>query len=145
MPTLKVRRLDPDLALPAYAHEGDAGLDLVAAESVTLAPGGGRALVPTGIAIGLPEGTAGLVMPRSGMAARHGISIVNSPGLVDSGYTGELKVNLINTDPVEAYEVERGARIAQLVVQRVERMDLVEVDELSESDRGAAGFGSSGA
>jgi len=142
---LKVRRLDPDLALPAYAHEGDAGLDLVAAESVTLAPGGGRALVPTGIAIGLPEGTAGLVMPRSGMAARHGISIVNSPGLVDSGYTGELKVNLINTDPVEAYEVERGARIAQLVVQRVERMDLVEVDELSESDRGAAGFGSSGA
>lgn len=141
---LPVLRLDPDLPLPAYAKAGDAGCDLLAAEAVTLAPGGGRALVPTGIAVAIPEGFAGFVQPRSGLAKTHGVTCLNSPGLVDSGYRGELKVLLINTDPVEPFDIARGERIAQLVVQRVERVNFVEVDELSDSERGSGGFGHTG-
>ncbi len=141
---LPVLRLDPDLALPAYARSGDAGVDLVARETVTLAPGGGRALIPTGIAIALPEGYAGFVQPRSGLAFKHGVSCLNTPGLIDSGYRGELKVCLINTDPTEAFVVTRGQRIAQLVVQAVEHVDFVEVDNLGDTARGEKGFGSSG-
>ncbi len=113
--------LDPDLALPAYARPGDAGADLVARSGVVLAPGGGRALVPTGVALAIPEGYAGFVQPRSGLALRHGVTVLNSPGLIDAGYRDELRVLLINLDPVTAYEVRRGDRIAQLVIQRVER------------------------
>ncbi|MEQ8842786.1 MAG: dUTP diphosphatase [Acidimicrobiales bacterium] len=141
---LPVLRLDPELPLPAYAKPGDAGVDLVARESVTLAPGGGRALVPTGIAIALPEGYAGFVQPRSGLAFRHGVTVLNTPGLVDSGYRGELKVCLVNLDPSTAFEVVRGERIAQLVVQAVGHVEFVEVEFLDETDRGDTGFGSSG-
>ncbi|NIR35532.1 MAG: dUTP diphosphatase [Actinobacteria bacterium] len=141
---LPVLRLDPDLPLPAYARPGDAGIDLVARESVTLPPGGGRALVPTGIAIALPEGYAGFVQPRSGLAFRHGVTCLNSPGLIDSGYRGELKVCLVNTDPSTPFEVTRGERIAQLVVQAVSHVNFVEVDALDDTDRGEQGFGSSG-
>jgi dUTP pyrophosphatase len=130
--------------LPAYAQQGDAGLDLLAREDVVLEPGGGRALVPTGLAIALPEGYAGFVQPRSGLALKHGVTCLNTPGLIDSGYRGELRVILVNTDPAEAYTVTRGERIAQLVVQAVERVNLLEVDVLDESSRGADGFGSSG-
>lgn len=137
-------RLDPDLPLPAYARAGDAGVDLVAREDVTLAAAGGRALVPTGIAIALPEGYAGFVQPRSGLAFKHGVTCLNTPGLIDSGYRGELKVCLINHDPTEAFEVKRGERIAQLVVQAVENVAFVEVDALDDSERGDKGFGSSG-
>ena len=137
-------RLDPDLSMPAYAREGDAGADLVAGESVTLAPGGGRALVPTGAAVAIPDGYAGFVQPRSGLALRHGVTCLNTPGLIDSGYRGELKVLLVNTDPIEPFEVVRGERIAQLVIQRVEECRFVEVDELPVSDRGEGGFGSTG-
>lgn len=144
MTRIPVVRLDPDLPLPAYAHPGDAGADLLAREDVVLAAGGGRALVPTGVAIALPEGTAGLVMPRSGLALRHGVTVLNTPGLIDAGYRGELKVLLVNTDPTDDYRVERGDRIAQLVVQRVEAVDLIEVDELTTSTRDAGGFGSTG-
>jgi dUTP pyrophosphatase len=135
-------RLDPDLPMPAYAREGDAGADLVASESVTLAPGGGRALVPTGAAIAIPEGYAGFVQPRSGLALRHGVTCLNTPGLIDSGYRGELKVLLVNTDPSEPFDVVRGERIAQLVIQRVESCRFVEVGELPDSERGEGGFGS---
>ncbi|MEK9579620.1 MAG: dUTP diphosphatase [Actinobacteria bacterium] len=141
---LPVLRLDPDLPLPAYARAGDAGIDLIAREDVTLAPAGGRALVATGIAIALPEGYAGLVQPRSGLAFKHGVTVLNTPGLIDSGYRGELKVCLINHDPTEAFEVTRGERIAQLVVQAVEHVTFVEVDTLDDSERGDKGFGSSG-
>lgn len=141
---LPVLRLDPDLPLPGYARPGDAGVDLVARESVTLAPGGGRALVPTGIAIALPAGYAGFVQPRSGLAFRHGVTCLNTPGLIDSGYRGELKVCLVNTDPSTPFEVTRGERIAQLVVQAVEHVNFVEVDTLDDTDRGEQGFGSSG-
>ena len=141
---VQIRRLDPDLPLPAYAQQGDAGLDLLAREDVVLEPGGGRALVPTGLAIALPEGYAGFVQPRSGLALKHGVTCLNTPGLIDSGYRGELRVILVNTDPAEAYTVTRGERIAQLVVQAVERVNLVEVDVLDESSRGADGFGSTG-
>lgn len=141
---LPVLRLDPDLPLPAYARAGDAGVDLVAREDVTLAPAGGRALVATGVAIALPEGYAGLVQPRSGLAFKHGVTVLNTPGLIDSGYRGELKVCLINHDPTEPFEVTRGERIAQLVVQAVENVNFVEVDSLDESERGDKGFGSSG-
>jgi dUTP pyrophosphatase len=137
-------QLDPDLPVPAYAHEGDAGADLVAREGVTLAPGGGRALVPTGVAIALPSGTAGFVQPRSGLALRHGVTCLNTPGLIDSGYRDELRVLLVNLDPTEPYTVVRGERIAQLVIQRVERAEFDVVDDLGESARGAAGFGSTG-
>jgi dUTP pyrophosphatase len=141
--SVPVRRLDPDLPLPRYAHEGDAGMDLHAREDVTLAAGGGRALVPTGIAVAIPPGHAGFVLPRSGLALRHGIALVNSPGLIDAAYRGELKVVLINTDPAVDYTVHRGDRIAQLVVQRVDEVVWKVVDELDGSDRGG-GFGHSG-
>src|SRR5256886_2986426 len=136
-----VRQLDPELPMPAYAHPGDAGADLVAAEDVELAPGA-RALVRTGIAIALPEGYVGLVHPRSGLAARLGVTVLNAPGTVDAGYRGEIMVNLINHDPAHPAKISRGDRIAQLVVQRVERADFVRVDELPESVRGAGGPGS---
>jgi dUTP pyrophosphatase len=138
-----VVRLDPELPLPRYAHPGDAGLDLHAREDVTLRAGGGRALVPTGIAIALPWGHAGFVLPRSGLALRHGISVVNAPGLIDAAYRGELKVVLVNTDPDTDYTVHRGDRIAQLVVQRVEEVTWQVVDELEGDDRGG-GFGHTG-
>lgn len=141
---LPVQRLDPDLPLPAYAKPGDAGCDLLASEDTTLAAAGGRALVPTGIAIAIPEGYAGFVQPRSGLAMKHGVTCLNTPGLIDSGYRGELKVLLINTDPTEPFEITRGERIAQLVLQRVEQATFVEVDELPSSDRGAGGFGHTG-
>lgn len=128
--------------LPTRAYADDAGLDLTACERVELAPGS-RALVGTGLAVAIPEGHAGFVQPRSGLATKHGISIVNSPGLIDSGYRGELKVTLLNTDLAEPFVVEPGMRIAQLVVLALPQLDLVEVDELPESERGARGFGSS--
>ena len=135
---IAVQQLDPDLPLPAYAHPGDAGADLVSTVDVTLAPGE-RALVPTGVAIALPEGYVALIHPRSGLAARHGLSIVNTPGTVDSGYRGEIKVLLINHDPSEAIVLQRGDRIAQLVVPRYERAAFVAVETLPESVRGTGG------
>jgi dUTP pyrophosphatase len=139
---LPITRLRPDAALPVQAYPGDAGLDLASCERVVLAPGE-RALVGTGLAVAVPEGYAGFVQPRSGLAARHGITIVNAPGLVDSGYRGELRVALLNTDARETFTVEPGMRIAQLVVLPVPAVSLVEVDELEESVRGVRGFGSS--
>lgn len=141
---LPVKRLDPDLPLPAYAKPGDAGCDLLAAEDMTLTAGGGRALVPTGIAIAIPDGYAGFVQPRSGLANKHGVTCLNTPGLIDSGYRGELKVLLINTDPTEDFVITRGERIAQLVIQKVEQVTFVEQDELPDSERGAGGFGHTG-
>ncbi len=137
-------RLDPALPLPRYAREGDAGIDLLASADVELAPSGGRALVPTGLAVAIPAGYAGFVQPRSGLALKHGVTCLNTPGLIDSGYRGELKVLLVNTDPTEPFLVARGERIAQLVIQRVETVVFVEVDELPDSERGAGGFGSTG-
>lgn len=131
--------------VPAYAHPGDTGADLTAAERVTIPAGGGRALVPTGIRIALPDGFAGFVLPRSGLAAKHGITCLNTPGLIDSGYRGEVKVLLINTDPTTDYTVEPGDRIAQLVVQPVAQAIFTRVDELDEHVRGEGGFGSTGA
>ncbi len=141
---LPVVRLDPSLPLPDYARPGDAGADLVARERVVLAAGGGRALVPTGVAVAIPEGHAGLVLPRSGLALRHGVTVLNAPGLVDAGYRGELNVVLVNTDPTDDYEVERGDRIAQLVIVAVEQVSVTVVEELPESERGKGGFGHSG-
>ncbi|MBZ5738668.1 dUTP diphosphatase [Nocardioides mangrovi] len=138
-----VQRLDPDLPAPAYAHPGDAGADLVTTIDLTLQPGE-RGLVPTGIAIALPPGYVALVHPRSGLAARHGLSIVNTPGTVDAGYRGEIKVLLINHDPAEPIELRRGDRVAQLVVQRFETARFVEVEGLPDSVRGAGGYGSTG-
>jgi dUTP pyrophosphatase len=138
---LAVRRLRPDAQLPARAYSDDAGMDLTACERVELAPGE-RALVPTGLAVAIPEGYAGYVQPRSGLASRHGISIVNTPGLVDSGYRGEVLVNLVNTDPRETFVVEPGMRIAQLVILRIPEVEIVEVEELPTSERGVKGFGS---
>jgi dUTP pyrophosphatase len=143
MPDLPVVRLDPDLPLPAYAHPGDAGLDLHARTSAVVAPGGGRAMVPTGVAVAIPPGYAGFVLPRSGLAARHGVTIVNAPGLIDAGYRDEIQVLLLNTDPALPYEVHRGDRIAQLVVQPVESCRLVECEVLDGVGRGG-GFGHSG-
>lgn len=140
---VSVRQLDPDLPLPAYAHPGDAGADLVAAEDVDIPPGG-RALVPTGVAIALPEGFVGLVHPRSGLAARLGVTVLNAPGTVDAGYRGEIMVILINHDRVTPARIARGDRIAQLVVQRVERAQFHLVDELPVSGRGLGGHGSTG-
>lgn len=137
-----VRRLRDDAVLPGQAYEGDAGLDLAACEEIELGPGE-RAVVPTGIAVEIPSGYAGFVQPRSGLAARHGIGVVNSPGLIDSGYRGEIRVVLLNTDSQEAFTVERGMRIAQLVIAPVASVRLVEVEELAASERGARGFGSS--
>ncbi len=142
-PEILVRRLDPTLPLPAYAHPGDAGADLVTAVDVTLEPGE-RAVVPTGIAIALPAGYAAFVHPRSGLAARYGVGLVNAPGTVDAGYRGEIRVTLVNLDPRERVRFARGDRIAQLVVQRVERAVFTEVAELPGSARGDGGFGSTG-
>ena len=139
-----MRQLDPDLPLPSYAHPGDAGADLVAREDAVLAAAGGRALVPTGIAVALPEGWAGFVQPRSGLALRHGVTVLNSPGLIDCGYRDELKVLLVNTDPGADYQVRRGDRIAQLVLRPVAEAAFVPVDELPDSARATGGFGSSG-
>ena len=137
-------RLDPDLPVPAYAKPGDAGVDLRARVDVTLAPGGGRSLVPTGVAVAIPEGHAGFVQPRSGLARDHGVTCLNTPGLIDAGYRGELIVLLVNTDPTEPFEVVRGERIAQLVVQRVEHCAFDVVDELPASERGDGGWGHTG-
>lgn len=139
-----VLRLDPDLALPSYARAGDAGADLVAREGALLAPAGGRALIPTGIALALPAGTAAFVQPRSGLALRHGVTCLNTPGLIDSGYRDEVRVLLVNLDPAEPFTVARGDRIAQLVIQRIEHAHFVVVDELPGSERGLGGFGSTG-
>lgn len=140
---VQIVRLDPQLPLPSYARPGDAGADLCTTVDVELAPGE-RALVPTGVAVALPEGYVALVHPRSGLAARHGLSIVNTPGTVDSGYRGEVKVLLVNHDRTESISLRRGDRVAQLVVQRYERVRYVEVDALPESVRGAGGYGSTG-
>jgi dUTP diphosphatase len=137
-----VSRVRPEAVVPERAYEGDAGMDLSACARIELRPGQ-RALVPTGLAVAIPEGFAGYVQPRSGLASRHGISIVNTPGLVDSGYRGELLVNLVNHDPSETFIVESGMRIAQLVILPVPAVELVEVDELPASERGVRGFGSS--
>jgi dUTP pyrophosphatase len=138
-----VRRIDPDLPLPAYAHPGDAGLDLVTRVAAVVAPGE-RVLLPTGVAIALPEGYAAFVHPRSGLATRYGVSLVNAPGTVDAGYRGEIAVSVINLDPRDPVTFDRGDRIAQLVVQKVEHAVLHEVDTLPGTDRGERGFGSSG-
>jgi dUTP pyrophosphatase len=138
---IPVKRLDPNLPLPRYARASDAGLDLHAAERVVIEPGA-RALVGTGVAIAIPPGCAGLVLPRSGLALRHGVTVLNAPGLIDAGYRGELKVLLVNHDPHATATVERGERVAQLVVHPVVSVELVEVDELPTSERGAGGFGS---
>lgn len=140
---IPIKRLDPDLPLPERAHRGDAGVDLHCAEDLVIAPGE-RTLVKTGIALALPLGTVGLIHPRSGLAAKHGLTIVNAPGTVDADYRGELMVCLLNTDKDTPFEITRGMRIAQLVVQRVELPDFVEVDELDETVRGAGGYGSTG-
>jgi dUTP pyrophosphatase len=142
MTGLAIRRLREDAVLPERAYAGDAGLDLAACEQHELGPGE-RAIVGTGLAVAIPDGYAGFVQPRSGLAARHGISVVNAPGLVDSGYRGELRVVLLNTDLHESFVVEPGMRIAQLVVLPVPELDLTEVEELPESERGVRGFGSS--
>lgn len=140
---LPVQRLDPDLPLPAYAHEGDAGLDLVAREDGVVPAGGGRLLMPTGIAVAIPPGCCGLVLPRSGLALKHGVTAANAPGLIDAGYRGEIKVILLNTDPADDYVVSRGDRIAQFLVQRFETVAWEPVDSLDGFDRGG-GFGHSG-
>jgi len=143
VPELPVRRLHPDLPLPGYAHPGDAGADLCAAEEVVLPPGG-RATVGTGLAVAVPDGHAAFVHPRSGLAARHGITVVNAPGTVDAGYRGEVRVVLLNTDRDEPFTIRRGDRIAQLVVQPVTRARFVDVQELPPTPRGDGGFGSTG-
>ena len=140
---ISVKRLDRDLPLPRYARPGDAGLDLYAAARTVIEPGS-RVAVPTGLAIEIPPGYAGFVLPRSGLALRHGITNLNTPGLIDAGYRGEVRVLLINHDPRETVTIERGDRIAQLVVQAVECVELHEVDELSSTERGSGGFGSTG-
>jgi dUTP pyrophosphatase len=141
---IPIRRLDPDLPLPASQHPGDAGLDLYARDGAVLNPGGGRAAIRTGIAIAIPEGYAGFVQPRSGLALRHGITCLNTPGLIDAGFRDEISVLLVNTDPSEAFEVTRGERIAQLVIQRVEAIEWDEVDDLDDTARGLGGWGSTG-
>ena len=140
---LKIKLLDPEGKLPRYQHEGDAGLDLPSRVDLTLQPGE-RGTVPTGIAVAIPPGYAGFVLPRSGLAARHGIALVNSPGLIDSGYRGEVAVVMINTDKHEAFHIKRGDRIAQLVLQQVIEATTFEVEELDETSRGSGGFGSTG-
>jgi dUTP pyrophosphatase len=142
-PQVQVQRLDSEIPLPSYALPGDAGADIVAAADLTLAPGE-RAVLPTGLAIALPDGFAAFVHPRSGLAARAGLGLVNAPGTIDSGYRGEIKVIVINHDPTHTLHLGRGERIAQLVIQRVERVEFVEVEQLPESERGAGGHGSTG-
>jgi dUTP pyrophosphatase len=146
MVSIHIHQLDPGLPVPSYAHPGDAGSDLYAREGVRLGAGGGRALVPTGIVVALPAGYLGFVVPRSGLALNHGVTCLNTPGLVDSGYRGELSVLLVNTDPVADYQVERGDRIAQLVVVPVAQAAFVVVapEQLPVSERGTGGFGHSG-
>jgi dUTP pyrophosphatase len=141
-----LHRLDPELAMPTYARPGDAGADLMARRDVVLAARGGRALVPTGVVVAIPEGHAGLVLPRSGLALRHGVTCLNAPGLIDAGYRGELQVLLVNHDPVDDYAVSRGDRIAQLVIVRVEEavFDPVPAEGLGEATRGSGGFGHTG-
>lgn len=140
---LRLKKLDADLPTPKYANPGDAGLDLYSAETLVLEPGQ-RHMVPTGIAIALEPGYAGFVQPRSGLAAKQGLTIVNTPGLIDSGYRGEIKVIVLNTDASAAIKIDRGDRIAQLVIQEVPEVQIVVVDELDETDRSTGGFGSSG-
>jgi len=140
---IQLKLLDPQLPVPAFARPGDAGADLAISTDLTLAPGE-RAVVGTGVAIGLPYGYAAFIHPRSGLAARHGLTLVNAPGTIDAGYRGEIKLTLLNTDSTEPIVLHRGDRVAQLVVQRVESVQFELVDELPESDRGAQGFGSSG-
>ena len=140
---VRIKRLDPSVELPSYAYLGDAGLDLRANEDVALAPFE-RKLIPTGLAIAIPEGYAGFVQPRSGMALKHGLTMANTPGLIDAHYRGELKVVAVNIDAAETIHIARGERIAQLVIQKVPCVQLVEVDELDDTDRGSGGFGSSG-
>ena len=140
---MPVRRLDPELPLPAYAHDGDAGADLVTAVDCELPPGE-RAVLPTGVALAIPPGYVGLVHPRSGLAAKAGLALVNAPGTIDSGYRGEVRVIVVNLDPRETISLRRGDRIAQLVIQRVESASFLEVDDLDASVRGAGGFGSTG-
>jgi dUTP pyrophosphatase len=144
MVEIPVLALDGDLPLPAYARPGDAGADLIARDGAVLAPRGGRALVSTGVALAIPEGYAGFVQPRSGLALKHGVTVLNAPGLIDAGYRDELRVLLVNLDPEAAYEVHRGDRIAQLVIQRVEEAAFVAAEELSASARGLGGFGHTG-
>jgi dUTP pyrophosphatase len=141
---IAIRRLDPDLPLPQRQHSGDAGYDLYARDAAKLEARGGRALVATGIAIAIPPGYAGFVQPRSGLALRHGVTCLNTPGLIDAGYRDEIRVLLVNTDPDDAFEVHRGERIAQLVIQRVENVEWTEVDSLDDSARGLSGWGSTG-
>ena len=140
---LLVKRLDKDLELPRYAHEGDAGLDLLASEDVALLPGA-RAAVPTGLAVAIPDGYVGLVHARSGRALKEGLALANAPGVVDSGYRGEIKVICVNLDPSSPIDIKRGEKIAQLVIQAVETAEIEEVEELPESLRGEGGFGSTG-
>ena len=140
---LNLRRLDQELPLPRYAHSGDAGLDLFSAESVDISPGH-RVLIPTGVAVAIPEGYAGFVQPRSGLALRSGLSFVNTPGLIDSHYRGEIKLIAVNLDPAATISIARGDKVAQLVIQRVETAEIVEVPTLDETERGEGGFGSSG-
>jgi dUTP pyrophosphatase len=139
-----VTRLDPDLPLPARGHPGDAGYDLYARTDARLAPGGGRARIPTGIALAIPEGYAGFVVPRSGLALRHGVTCLNTPGIVDAGFRDELGVLLVNLDPHVAFDVHRGDRIAQLLLQRVHDIEWCDVESLEESARGTGGWGSTG-
>ncbi len=141
---IEIRRLDPDLPLPAAQHQGDAGYDLRARHEATLPARGGRAAVATGVAVAIPAGYAGLVLPRSGLALRHGVSCLNSPGLIDSGYRDEIKVILVNHDPAQPFELHRGERIAQLVIQRIEAVEWDVVRTLPASVRGLGGFGSTG-
>lgn len=140
---IQIRRLDPDLPMPSYARDGDAGLDMYAANDARLEPGA-RALIPTGLAVAIPHGYVGLVHPRSGLAARHGLTIVNAPGTIDAGYRGEILVNLLNTDATAPFTIHRGDRIAQLLIAPVLRAELVEVADLPDSERGSSGHGASG-
>lgn len=143
MPDVAIVRLDPELDLPAYAKDGDAGIDLYAREHVFVSSGGGRALVPTGIAVAIPPGHGGFLLPRSGLALKHGISLLNAPGLIDAGYRDEVKVIVVNTDPVESYEIHRGDRIAQLVILPVEPIRWIVEDSFEGEHRGG-GFGHTG-
>jgi dUTP pyrophosphatase len=144
MVTVPVITVSEGARLPQYAHDGDAGCDLVATERVELAAGGGRAAVGCGIAIAIPDGYAGFVLPRSGLAANHGVTCLNAPGLIDAGYRGEVRVVLVNTDPTSSFLVEPGDRIAQLVIQRIEHVTFRRDDELESTSRGSGGFGSTG-
>jgi dUTP pyrophosphatase len=141
---IHIRRIDPELPFPARAHPGDAGYDLCARVDARLEPRGGRALIATGFALAIPDGYAGFVQPRSGLALRHGVTVLNAPGLIDAGYRDEVQVLLVNTDPCEPFVVRRGERIAQLVVQRVQDIDWCEVLELDNTSRGTGGWGSTG-